>query len=156
MDFEELDKDPYNTSDMKKLWGYKKTEDGTVMITSYLGEESEITVPPRIGKAAVSRIGPYAFSPCMPSAQGYGKLRMPRRVTAMNKLRSVRIPEGVITIDENAFLSASIEKVIIPTTVSSISSEAFPRDKSKVTIFAPAGSYAEEYASANGIRFEIM
>ena len=30
-------KDPYNVTDMRKLWKYKKLEDGTLRITDYKG-----------------------------------------------------------------------------------------------------------------------
>ena len=57
-----LMKDPYNITDMKKLWTYESMEDGTLMITSYKGTETDITIPERIGKKPVTRLDDCAFS----------------------------------------------------------------------------------------------
>lgn len=93
--FRELSMNPESVTAMKKIWSYKKLDDDSVMITGYKGEETEIVVPSRIGKARVTAIGEEAFS-----AAPYGR--------ALNKevrqsITSIVIPESVKEIHSRAF-----------------------------------------------------
>ena len=68
-------------------------------------------------------------------------------------LKSITIPAGVTEISGQAFSNCTgLQNVTIPASVTIISSYAFQGCK-KVTIHAPAGSYAEEFAKKNDIRF---
>ena len=72
-------------------------------------------------------------------------------------LKKVIIPDGVKIIEESAFGGCtSLEEIHISASVTEIEgvnqSGAFT-DCSKLTIYAPAGSYAEQYAKDNGIPF---
>ena len=147
-DLLEIEKDPYRVTEMKKLWGYTELEDGTIKITHYKGAKSEITVPPRIGEVAVSRIGSYAFSPLMESAQGVCKKRPPKRIAEIKGIKSVIIPEGVTAIDKRAFFwkgivsrplieQSALSSVVIPSSVKSIGDEAFSGCSSLVSITIP-------------------
>ena len=61
-------------------------------------------------------------------------------------VKFVYIREGCeVTIEENPFQDGTLEVIIIPASVTSISDEAFSKC-SKLTIVAPPGSYAERYA----------
>ena len=125
-DLAKIDKDPYSVSEMKKLWGYTNLDDGTIMITHYKGEDSEITIPPRIGDSKVSQIGPYAISPYMASAQGIYKKRSPKRFAALGTIKSVTISEGISSVNDNAFYRCnSLASIMIPSTVLNIGKEAF-------------------------------
>ena len=64
----------------------------------------------------------------------------------------VVIPEGVTSIEEGAFSGSSPASVTIPDSVTSIGRQAFGF-LPKLTIHAPAGSYAEQYAKENNIPF---
>ena len=57
----ELMKDPYNATDMKKLWSFKKLPDGSLSIAGYKGEETDISIPPRNGTVPVTAIDASAF-----------------------------------------------------------------------------------------------
>ena len=46
----EFNKDPFNAADMKKIWSYKKLEDGTLSLTSYKSTDMNVVIPARIGK----------------------------------------------------------------------------------------------------------
>ena len=64
---------------------------------------------------------------------------------------TVVIPQGMKTIEGRAFSScASLDAAYIPDSVTSIGQEAF---SDQVTIYAPSGSFAEDYASENGLSF---
>lgn len=93
---DELSKDPFNTSDMKKLWSFEKLADGTLEITGYKGEETEMVIPERIGKLPVTSIGKEAFSP--------DKEKRPKKqAEVLRNIRSVSIPESVRKISAKAF-----------------------------------------------------
>ena len=52
----ELMEDPNSVSALKKIWGYKKNNDGSLMITSYKGNATKVVIPSAIGKASVTVI----------------------------------------------------------------------------------------------------
>ena len=65
----------------------------------------------------------------------------------------VILPDGATTIGARAFANCdSLLRIDIPATVTSIAADAF-NGCANVTIYAPAGSYAESYAAENGIDF---
>lgn len=72
-------------------------------------------------------------------------------------LKKVTIPDGVTTIGEVAFGGCtSLEEIHIPASVTEMrgsdQSGVFA-NSDKVTVYAPAGSYAEQYAKDNDIPF---
>lgn len=71
-------------------------------------------------------------------------------------LKSVKIPESntLTLIDNFVFYQCpQLTDVYIPATVTEINENSFADCKNPVTIHAPAGSYAEEYATANSFAF---
>ena len=58
-----LNDSPLSAAELKKQWGVKKLDDGTLRITSYKGEQTEIHIPEMIGKNTVSEIDEDAFNP---------------------------------------------------------------------------------------------
>lgn len=67
------------------------------------------------------------------------------------KIVSVNIPAGIEAIEESTFSCCfALEKVTIPNSVVRIALNAF-QGCSKITIYTPAGSYAEAFAKENGI-----
>ena len=151
-------KDPYNATDMKLLWSFKKLEDGTLELTSYKGNSTVIEVPPRIGKNPVTSIGEVCFSPYR---EKYLVYRKPdNRSEFLETIKTVVLPEGITTIKEAAFGGCSqLERVILPETVTTIGDRAIGYSRmsmrnTNVTIQGKPGSYAEAYAKENGIAFE--
>ncbi len=67
-------------------------------------------------------------------------------------LTELVIPNGVQSIGESAFEDSGLTTVTLPLSVTSIGEAAF--EYCDLTIKAPRGSYAEEYAEAEGIPFE--
>ncbi len=67
----------------------------------------------------------------------------------------VVIPDGTTVIKGNAFNGcSSLTSVVIPEGVKEIGNRAFD-DCQKLTIYAPAGSKAEEYAKEKNIPFQV-
>ncbi len=91
----------------------------------------------------VTEIGDYAFEDC-------------------GSLTSIVIPEGVTSIGVDAFYScSSLTSIVIPESVTSIGvyeGEVWNvfDGCDKLTISAPAGSYAQKYASECGIPFKVL
>lgn len=104
--------------------------------------------------SSISRIEDGAFMWC-----GVGALVIPGNVKEIGEqafyhcenLKSVVLEEGVEIIEEKAFDNCeALESVTIPTSVNAIDKRAF-FDSDNVTIYTPAGSYAESWAQENEI-----
>lgn len=117
----EINAAPDSALELSKLWSWKKQEDGTLIITSYKGEQTEVTVPAKIGKDSVTAIGEYALSPRAP------KLRSPYN-SRREKITKITVPNGIKTIGECAFggsginsqwhrVSSKLEEVTLPETL---------------------------------------
>ena len=165
----ELNAKSDSVAELKKIWSYKKREDGTIVITGYKGSGTSLTVPGRIGKSAVTAIGNGAFSPFHDrEIVKYGarqktitQVTLPEGITEIGEqafdnccaLRSLNIPNGVTAIGNRAFAGTALEKLVLPHTLTYIGDRVFSKDK--LTVVAPRGSYAEEYCKKHDIRCEV-
>ena len=112
--------------------GVLYNKEQTELICCPGGKTGTFSIP-----AGVTIIGDDAFSSCC-------------------SLTSVAIPDGVTTIGWLAFSKCErLISVMIPESVTSIDNDAFS-DCESLTIHAPSGSYAEEYARKNGIPFSAV
>ena len=146
----EFTKDPYNTHDMRKIWSYKKCEDGTLSLTAYKGTETYVSIPPYIGNTVVSRLGKFLFAPL--NANGKQKTEVIQE--NLQKIESVFIGENVKTVEQGAFYDCrNLQSVTVPDSVESICSSAFLGCGKLKVIYGVPGSYAEEYAVQNNIPF---
>lgn len=173
----ELNASPTSVTMMKKTWSFKKQKDGTLIITSYKGTSTEITVPEAIGKSAVTAIGEGAFSGnsgmCAGRVTTYAtvdqqrqrrtitKITLPESINFidgsafadMEALTEINIPEGTTEIGWVAFYQClSLETLVIPSSVERIGVYAF-RNCHKLTAIVERGSYAEKYCKENGVKF---
>ena len=85
----------------------------------------------------VTSIGTYAFAMCQ-------------------SLTDIVLPEGITSIGEGAFYNCtSLKHITIPSSVTSIGNGAFTDEKGNlsITVYGPAGSYAETWAKNNGYTF---
>lgn len=173
----ELNASPTSVVIMKKTWGYKKREDGTLIITSYKGTSTKVAVPGAIGKSAVTAIGAGAFAGgsglCGGRVTTYAsyeqqkarrnitKVTLPESVNSigagafadMTSLTDINIPERVTEIGDAAFYQCPmLPSIVIPKTVERIGEFAF-RKCDRLTAVVERGSFAEEYCKKNGVNF---
>ena len=113
---------------------------------------SSITIP-----ESVTRIGKWAFKDCF----GLKSVTIQGSVTSIGEgafdgcksLSSVTFTGSVTRIDKEAFRKCkSLNSVVFVSGVKAMTSDAFS-DCKKLTIHAPAGSFAERYAKKNNIPF---
>lgn len=115
----ELNASPDSVTALKALWSYVKLEDGTLIIKRYKGDQTEITVPGKIGKSIVTVIGESAFSPLYP------RINTERR-DFLRTVKKVMLSDTITKIEEKAFLGCiGLEDIDIPDSVAQIGDEAF-------------------------------
>lgn len=133
----ELNISPNSVEALRKIWSYKKREDGTLVITNYKGIDTEVVVPEKIGKSIVTAIGYGAFC-------------------EMSKLKEIKIPNGVEKIESNAFRGCrSLKNITIPEGVQEIGMLAFGACDALKTIIIPGtvksvGTFA--FANCNQLK----
>ena len=187
-----LKKDPFNVTDMKKLWDYEKLPDGTISLTNYKGKEKEIIVPERIGGCIVSAIGTECFyvhkrgirnsrermeieriilpesirtidSDAFKVCKSLKEINIPNGVTSIGraaffdcqKLANINIPDSMTLIGNSAFKDCiNLKNVTVSNPLTEIRLYAFAHCY-KLTLSAPAGSYAERYVKENNIPFVV-
>ena len=104
----ELNAAPNSFTELKKIWGFEKREDNTIIITGYKGGHTEITVPERIGGCVVAALGEYAFSP--------RQKRLRKEQCALRRaITKVTLPDTIESIGEFAFFDCrSLTEINIP------------------------------------------
>lgn len=175
---------PDSVAAMRKVWRYKKREDGTLIIDYYKGEASEVTVPEKIGRAVVTEIDRLAFIGCSTLKQvtvpGTVKSIGHRAFFNCKHLEKVTLCEGIVEIGTQAFGACeNLVELRIPQSVerllttedenpkcnpvdckdfyrcTSRSYEIFPRNP-KLTIYCPEGSSAETFCREKKFQYCII
>ena len=137
-------------AELKKIWAFKVQDDGTLKLVTYKGTNTEIVVPEKIGKKAVTAIGAKCFG--FAWYYGGGFTSVPNN-DVRERITSVTIPETVTKIGYSAFYQCkSLTYISLPKSVEQIASSAFV-ECDNLTIYAPAGTYAEQYAIEHNIPF---
>ena len=138
----ELNADPNSITELKKVWGFEKRDDGTLVITRYKGKRTRIAVPEKIGKDTVCAIGDYAFSPNglrltddqRKFRRTIEKVTLPESIKSIGngafcdcwEMSELNIPDGVYEIGERAFCGCQkITELVIPKDVKTIGKSAF-------------------------------
>ncbi len=102
-------------------------------------------------------IDEYAFRNCC----GFTHLALPASLRNIkegafsncNGLQQLMLPEGVQRLGDYVFWNCSgLKRIVLPVSIDNIGTQCF-EGCSKLTIHAPAGSYAEQYAKEHGIPF---
>lgn len=127
----ELNADPNSVGELKKIWTYKKQDDGTLILTSYKGSSTEVKIPEKIGNDTVTAIGEFALSAGNPRAtEKHKQIR--------KKITKIIIPDTVKRIDENAFsYCASLEEINLPNGITEIASNLFDNCLNLKTVTIP-------------------
>lgn len=114
----EFNSNPYSMTAMKKIWNWKKLEDGSLAVMGYKGTNLEVEVPSKIGKYTVRVIGYRVFSPLARVTEEQARIR--------RKIISVKIPDSVEFIGVGAFEGCCmLAKIDIPGSVKLIDNRAF-------------------------------
>lgn len=139
---------PLSVTDAKKNWSFDKNDEGTgYVLTSYKGTDANVEIPVMIGKLPV--VGVRGICNCAHNS----KFPYARQNWLQENIVSVRIPEGILAIEEFSFaVLQQLKMVAIPASVTKIGRWAFDKCPN-LTIHAPAGSYAEIFAKENDIPF---
>lgn len=121
----ELNASPDSVIVLKTIWSYKKREDSTLMISGYKGNQTEITVPAKIGKSAVTAIAAEAFSPFRDGV-------IVKNGKFLKTITSIMLPESIVEIGERAFSY-----------------------NDNLTVIVPRGSFAEEYCRKYNVHYKL-
>lgn len=130
----ELNADPNSVTELKKIWSFDNREDGSVIITRYKGKRTEIEVPAKIGKKAVTAVGEFAFSSDAPRLtveqrnfrRTITKVKLPDSIQSIGKaafqncwkMSELNIPENVAEIGDNALCGCrGVTEFVIPESV---------------------------------------
>ena len=124
------------------------------------GALTDVEVPAEFRDLPVSAIGERAFYDC----RGLKSIVLPKRLRVIgggtfagcSSLTSIVVPDGVKEIGINAFEDcSSLTSIVIPASVEKIDVNAF-YPTNKLTISAPKGSCAEEFAKKKKINFKPL
>ena len=170
----ELNAAPDSVTALKKIWGYKKEENGTLTITNYKGTEFEVSVPEKIGKSVVAAIGKGAFSRSycngrltseqLAHRQKITKIVLPETVQeikeaaffGMKALVEVNIPKGVRVIGKNTFgFCCALKHLVLPERLEKIEERAFYNMSALKEIQIPKGVKEvgiEAFAKCNSLK----
>ncbi len=173
-------------SELKKIWSWKKREDGTLCITSYKGSDSVVTVPDHIGQTPVTAVEKTFYDGNRSHTAIITSVTLPEGLTEIgpytfsgcDSLQEITIPKSVRKIGGNAFSRSGLRHIVVLESVQEIGAYAFAicrglktivlpkslcmigRDicyKSPAAVIcAPAGSYAENYAKNNQIAYKLL
>ena len=126
------------------LFATTELDNGTLAVTGYTGNETDIVIPADIDGKRVDKIGDYAFYYC----ESLTSVVIPKGVTAIGKgafqgcngLTSITIPDGVIIIDDDAFAACRrLPYIRIPKGVTNIHKGLFSGCSSLKSVSLPEG-----------------
>ena len=109
---------------------------------------------------SVTTIGKEAFMSCdkLATVTMYDNITTIERYafSGCTKLTKISLSEGLTTIAEGTFMGCKkLASVTIPASVTAIEDFAFEGCSSKLTITTPEGSFAQQWAEANGYKVKI-
>lgn len=103
------------THEKQSLWEFEQNEDGTLTLTRYHGDETEVTIPSSIDGRRVTRL-----------EGSIGSLKVSIFHPNPRNVHTIIIEEGIEEIGKRAFLDCvNLVSVTIPTSVKVLGEEAF-------------------------------
>ena len=112
------------------------TVEGKTVLKRYNGNEISVTLPSVVRGKAVFGVAEFLLSV-------YGKDLTAKEIEHRKKIKEIIIEDGIVQLCQGAFCG-------IPSSVAKIEPGVFAGCK-KLTIYAPTGSFAEQYAKKNNI-----
>ena len=121
---------------------YSLLDDGTIEISKYVGNDSDVTIPDEIDGKKVTSIGEWAFS----SLLNLTNITIPNSVinigngafSGCTNLTNITMPNSIKSIGETVFLKCqNLVNVTIPNSITSIGTWAFSSCKSLTNITIP-------------------
>lgn len=146
---------PHRTTDVCSVCGEEKiTEDydiscpfcnftletlnGNYVITDYIGQGVNVSIPSQIDGKAVNKIASNAFRDS-------------------DTIKTVTVNNGIASIGNTAFMNCtSLEGIYVPSSVTEIGPNAFYGCNENLIIYCHSGSAAHQYAIENNIKFFII
>ncbi|MDE6023875.1 MAG: leucine-rich repeat domain-containing protein [Lachnospiraceae bacterium] len=138
-------------------WKYSVLDDGTVEISGYNGDETEIVIPSELDGKMITGIGYNAFANCADLTS----IEIPSSVTSIenrafnncSSLTSIEIPSNVTYIGFAAFLGCdSLTSIEVPASVEIIGYAAFGDCSNLVNITVDSASLY--YSSKDGVLYD--
>ncbi|WP_415286159.1 leucine-rich repeat domain-containing protein [Clostridium perfringens] len=114
------------TNNLKSNIKNLKEFSGGIIITGYHGNKTDIEIPSYIDDKEVVAIAPMAFAPKIPEPSENDMSEPPE-----GKLKSVKLPNTLKCIGDNAFMLNQLTNITIPDSVTKIYSSAFRDNKLK-------------------------
>ncbi len=123
---------------------YEELEDGTLEITGYTWDDTELVIPAEIDGKRVTRIGEQAFD----YYRSLTSIKLPAGLTSIggyafadcSSLSNIELPSSLTSIGSDAFRSCiSLENIELPSSLASIGSDAFEYCSSLTSIELPSG-----------------
>ena len=156
-----LDEKPMTVQELKKIWGTKKNEDGTLTITSYKGLSTIVVIPEMIGRSRVTAIDSETFSPIAThitdaqksTRRSIESVEIPGSIEFIpdelfgnighhdnnrnDSIKTIKLRNGIKEIGNQAFAGTSISSIIIPPSVRKIGSYVFSGCKYLTNVIWP-------------------
>ncbi len=147
---EEFTTNNLSVEQAQKCWCYDYQKNGTICITGYIGEDTDVVVPRYIGGVKVTAIGYQAFSKAKAdngaACAELADIKLPESLTEIGaeafglceKLKRIRIPDMVNTIGNFAFGACySLEEIILPERLTTLGKDPMMECTSLKEIFLP-------------------
>lgn len=141
-------------SKLKKDWGYKVKADGTIMILSYRGNDTDVIVPSEIEGKPVAEIAEEAFSGVCYYTDSKVIINMKMRRQQIN---SIYIPASVNMISEVAFIGCGDktlgDKVLQYIYIPKKAKKTYP---AKMMLIIEKKSFGEKYAKKENLNYQVI
>lgn len=144
---------PENARDTKILWSSSDDTIATVkngLVTAYQSGTVTITAATESGSQAACTIDVLDSSAALVLPQGLKTIDAEAFIDISADI--VVLPDGCTQIGERAFADSRVKRIVIPSSCTSIAANAFS-GCSKLTICGEEGSCAAQYARKNGFSF---
>ena len=139
---------------------YRELEDGTLEITGYQGNDTELVIPAEIGGKCVTSIVDRAFYGC----SSLTSIELPAGLTSIGEgafsgcssLTSIELPAGLTSIGFFAFSGcSSLTGIELPAGLTSIGDSAFSGCDDLVLLVYKS-SYAEKYSKKYSLNYRYI